>query len=40
MSYEEINEIMMEMGLPFAYYHFSEGCDLTSRIQKSKKGLI
>ncbi|MCM1362594.1 MAG: hypothetical protein NC235_11910 [Clostridiales bacterium] len=25
MSYEEINEMMMAMGLPFAYHHFSEG---------------
>lgn len=25
MSYEEINEMMMEMGLPFAYHHFAEG---------------
>lgn len=25
MSYEEINEMMLEMGLPFAYHHFSEG---------------
>ncbi|MCM1226020.1 MAG: hypothetical protein NC320_01170 [Clostridium sp.] len=24
MSYEEINEMMQEMGLPFAYHHFSE----------------
>lgn len=25
MSYEEINEMMMEVGLPFAYHHFAEG---------------
>ncbi len=25
MSYEEINDMMLEMGLPFAYHHFSEG---------------
>lgn len=25
MNYEEINEMMLEMGLPFAYHHFSEG---------------
>lgn len=25
MSYEEINELMLEIGLPFAYHHFSEG---------------
>lgn len=25
MSYEEINEMMQEMGLPFAYHHFAEG---------------
>ncbi len=25
MSYEEINEMMLEMGLPFAYHHFAEG---------------
>ena len=25
MSYEEINEMMLEMGLPFAYHHFTEG---------------
>lgn len=25
MSYEEINEMMLEIGLPFAYHHFSEG---------------
>ncbi len=24
MSYEEINDMMLEMGLPFAYHHFSE----------------
>lgn len=24
MSYEEINEMMLEMGLLFAYHHFSE----------------
>ncbi|MCM1530439.1 MAG: hypothetical protein NC093_11505 [Alistipes sp.] len=25
MSYEEINEMMLEMGFPFAYHHFSDG---------------
>ena len=25
MSYEEINEMMQEMGFPFAYHHFAEG---------------
>ena len=25
MSYEEINEMMQETGLPFAYHHFAEG---------------
>ena len=25
MSYEEINEMMQENGLPFAYHHFAEG---------------
>ena len=25
MTYEEINEMMMETGLPFAYHHFAEG---------------
>lgn len=25
MNYEEINEMMMEVGLPFAYHHFAEG---------------
>ena len=25
MSYEEINEMMQEIGLPFAYHHFAEG---------------
>ena len=25
MSYEEINEMMLEMVLPFAYHHFAEG---------------
>ena len=25
MTYEEINEMMAEMGLPFAYHHFAEG---------------
>lgn len=25
MTYEEINEMMMEVGLPFAYHHFAEG---------------
>lgn len=25
MTYEEIHEMMLEMGLPFAYHHFSEG---------------
>ena len=25
MTYEEINEMMMEIGLPFAYHHFAEG---------------
>ena len=25
MNYEEINEMMLEMGLPFAYHHFAEG---------------
>lgn len=25
MSYEEINEMMLKMGLPFAYHHFAEG---------------
>ncbi len=25
MTYEEINEMMLEMGLPFAYHHFAEG---------------
>ena len=24
MTYEEINEMMAEMGLPFAYHHFAE----------------
>ena len=24
MNYEEINEMMLEMGLPFAYHHFAE----------------
>jgi hypothetical protein len=23
MNYEEINEMMLEMGLPFAYHHFA-----------------
>lgn len=25
MNYEEINEMMLETGLPFAYHHFAEG---------------
>ena len=25
MTYEEINELMLEMRLPFAYHHFAEG---------------
>ena len=25
MSYEEINEMMQEIGFPFAYHHFAEG---------------
>ena len=25
MTYEEINDMMAEMGLPFAYHHFAEG---------------
>ena len=25
MSYEEISEMMQEIGLPFAYHHFAEG---------------
>ena len=25
MTYEEINEMMAEMGLPYAYHHFAEG---------------
>ncbi|MBR4320092.1 MAG: hypothetical protein IKP69_08610 [Oscillospiraceae bacterium] len=25
MSYEEIAEMMQEIGLPFAYHHFAEG---------------
>lgn len=25
MTYEEINEMMQEIGMPFAYHHFSEG---------------
>ena len=25
MTYEEINEMMMEMNLPYAYHHFAEG---------------
>ena len=25
MTYEEINEMMLEIGLPFAYHHFAEG---------------
>ena len=25
MSYEEIAEMMLEIGLPFAYHHFAEG---------------
>lgn len=25
MSYENINEMLLEMGLPFAYHHFAEG---------------
>ena len=25
MTYEEINEMMQEIGLPFAYHHFAEG---------------
>lgn len=25
MTYEEINDIMVEIGLPFAYHHFAEG---------------
>ena len=25
MSYENINEMMLEMGMPFAYHHFAEG---------------
>lgn len=25
MTYEEINEMIQEVGLPFDYHHFSEG---------------
>jgi hypothetical protein len=25
MTYEEINEMMMEMNLQYAYHHFAEG---------------
>ena len=25
MTYEEINEMMAEMGLPYTYHHFAEG---------------
>ena len=25
MTYEEINEMTMEMNLPYAYHHFAEG---------------
>ncbi|MDE5770667.1 MAG: hypothetical protein K2I06_03405 [Ruminococcus sp.] len=25
MTYEEINEMLLETGLPFAYHHFAEG---------------
>lgn len=25
MTYDEINEMMQEIGLPFAYHHFAEG---------------
>lgn len=25
MTYDEINEMMQEIGLPYAYHHFSEG---------------
>ena len=25
MTYEEINETMQEIGMPFAYHHFAEG---------------
>ncbi len=25
MTYEEINEMMQEIGMPFAYHHFAEG---------------
>ncbi|MDE5945759.1 MAG: hypothetical protein K2G63_00420 [Oscillospiraceae bacterium] len=25
MTYEEINEMMQEMGFPYAYHHFAEG---------------
>ena len=25
MTYEQINEMIEEMGLPFAYHHFAEG---------------
>ena len=25
MSYEEINEMMQEIGMPYAYHHFAEG---------------
>ena len=25
MTYEEINEMMQEVGLPFSYHHFAEG---------------
>ena len=25
MTYEEINEMMADMGLPYAYHHFAEG---------------
>lgn len=25
MTYEEIHEMMLEMGLPFSYHHFAEG---------------
>ena len=25
MTYEEINEMIQEIGMPFAYHHFAEG---------------
>ena len=29
MTYEQIAEMMEEMGLPFAYHHFAEGESLS-----------